>query len=251
VKALHAVSAEPAAHAPAQRVKAPCLWLDVLVRGAWHSRLHRAGVALRALLDHFEQLSGDDRLVCGLGAPHPLGAGADLRAAGALVVACPGIIGQQEAKWLARKHVLVDRVNLVWQRFEARGLHGEKRVEQPCELDPPGLRSEPEKLAVAVEGPRARGGNGLETDLVVAEEHLLGDPTALVPERGRQRTRPVSAGLDDRDRAVSGESDDLASWREFLEFEPQIYFLLSTGDSPAGRVTGLRTCSGQAHRPSA
>jgi hypothetical protein len=91
VGALHAVSAEPAAHASAQRVKTSCLWLDVLVRGAWHSRLHGAGVALRALLDHFEQLPGDDRLVCGLGAPHPLGAGADLRAAGALVVASPHV----------------------------------------------------------------------------------------------------------------------------------------------------------------
>ena len=35
-----------------------------------------------------------------------------------------GIVSQQEAQWLARQHLAIDRGDLVWQRLNERGMHG-------------------------------------------------------------------------------------------------------------------------------
>jgi len=128
-----------------------------------------------------------------------------------------GVVREQETQRLPREHVLVNRVDLVRERLQVRRLEREERIEEPCELDPPGLGRKPEKLAVRVEGPGPAGGQLLEPRLVVAEENLLGDAPGLVPKGDRQRTRRVPPVLDDRGSAVADEPDDLASGREFFE----------------------------------
>ncbi len=65
------------------------------------------------------------------------------------------VVGQQEAKRLARKHRLIDCCDLVRQRLNQRGMHGEHRVEQMRQTDAMRLGNEAEKGPVAVEAPGA------------------------------------------------------------------------------------------------
>ena len=83
-----------------------------------------------------------------------------------------GVVGEQVAQGLAREHLLVDRGDLVRQRLDRRGGHGEERVEQVGEVDALRLGDEAEERAVAVEAPGAAGLGDLEAGLAVAVEDL-------------------------------------------------------------------------------
>ena len=77
------------------------------------------------------------------------------------------VVGQQESQRLARQHRLVDRRDLVRQRFDQRGVDSQNRIEQMREPDAVGLGDEPEQTAVAVETPGPALLNDFESRLVV------------------------------------------------------------------------------------
>ena len=66
-----------------------------------------------------------------------------------------GIVGEQEAQRLPGQHRLVDGGDLVRQRVDQRGVHGEHRIEEVGEADAVRLGDETEQRAVAVEAPGA------------------------------------------------------------------------------------------------
>ena len=87
-----------------------------------------------------------------------------------------GIVGQQEAQWLARQHGLVDGGDLVRQRLHHRGVNGENRVKEMGQPDTLGLGDEAEEVAVAIEAPRPADRHHLDSGFVVAVEQFVGDP---------------------------------------------------------------------------
>jgi hypothetical protein len=64
-----------------------------------------------------------------------------------------GVVGQQEAQRLARQHGLVDGGDLVRQRLDDGGMHGQHRIEQVGQADALGLGNQAEQRAIAVETP--------------------------------------------------------------------------------------------------
>ena len=91
-------------------------------------------------------------------------------------LARPGVVGEQEAQGLPRQHGLVHRSDLVRQRVDQRRVDGQQRVEQVGQANPVGLGDETEQAAVAVEAPRAPGGDDLQPGLVVAVDEFVAKP---------------------------------------------------------------------------
>ena len=85
------------------------------------------------------------------------------------------VVRQQEAKRLPRQHGLVHRGDLVRQRLDHRGVHGEHGVEEMREADALGLGDQAEEGAVAVEAPRPADFDDLQLGLVVTVQKLVGD----------------------------------------------------------------------------
>ena len=69
-------------------------------------------------------------------------------------LASAGIVGQQEPERLAGKHLLVDRRDLVRERFDQRGVDGQQRIEEVGQPDAVGFGNQAEHPPVAVEAPR-------------------------------------------------------------------------------------------------
>ena len=67
------------------------------------------------------------------------------------------VVGEKEAEWLARQHLLVNGGDLVGQRLDVGGVNGEQRVEQVGEADALRFGRQPEQGAIAVEGPGSAG----------------------------------------------------------------------------------------------
>ena len=65
------------------------------------------------------------------------------------------IVRKEEAEGLARQHLLVDGGDLVGQRLDVRGVHGQHGIEEVSEADAVGLRDQAEQRAIAVEASRA------------------------------------------------------------------------------------------------
>ena len=99
-----------------------------------------------------------------------------------IVLPAPGSSASRNRSGWRGSISLVDRLDLVRQRLEVRGLDGQERVEHPGQLDPARLGGEPEELAVGVERPRPPSTQLLEPVFVLPEEHLLRNSAALVAE---------------------------------------------------------------------
>ena len=111
------------------------------------------------------------------------------------------VVSQQEAKRLARQHLLVDRGDLVWQRLDRGGGHREERVEQVGEVDALCLGDQAEQGAIAIEAPRTSLFGDLEAALGLAVEDLGANRAIgqLVGELDRVRAIPL--GPNDRGEA--------------------------------------------------
>ena len=72
------------------------------------------------------------------------------------------VIGEHKAKRLTGQHGFVDRGDLMGQRLDDRGVHGEQRVEEMRKADALRLGDQAEQRAVAVEAPRPAGLDDLE-----------------------------------------------------------------------------------------
>jgi hypothetical protein len=127
------------------------------------------------------------------------------------------IVGQQEAQRLTRQHRLVDRGDLVRQRLDERGVHGEHGIEQVRESDAVRLGDQAEERAIAVEAPRSARLDDLEARLVVAVQDLVRDPAARRAIHERERVGPVPGDADDRDRRVGQDAADGGVRPETLE----------------------------------
>ena len=68
------------------------------------------------------------------------------------------VVGQDEPEWLARQHGLIDRGDLVRERFHVGRVDRHHGVEQKSEVDALGLDRQLEGGAVAIEGPGALHG---------------------------------------------------------------------------------------------
>ena len=123
-----------------------------------------------------------------------------------------GVVGQQEAQRLARQHGLVDGGDLVRQRLDQRGVHGQHRIEQVRQADAVGLGDQAEQRARRrrssrggparrVRGGARRGGRGARWR--PCRRGLVGQLEGLGAE-------PLDA--DDRDQAVGQDAFDERHW---------------------------------------
>ena len=112
------------------------------------------------------------------------------------------VVRQQEAKRLPRQHGFVHRGDLVRQRLDHRGVHGEHGVEEVRETDALRLGDQAEQGAVAVEAPGPADLDDFQVGLVVAVQKLVGDLAGgrLVGQLERFGAEPLHA--DDRGEAV-------------------------------------------------
>ena len=112
------------------------------------------------------------------------------------------VVRKQEAKRLPRQHGFVYRGDLVRQRLDHRGVHGEHGVEEVCEADALRLGDQAKQGAVAVEAPGPADLDDLQVGLVVTVQKLVGDLAGgrLVGQLQRFGAEPLHA--DDRGEAV-------------------------------------------------
>ncbi len=122
-----------------------------------------------------------------------------------------GVVRKDEPQRLPGEHRLIDRRDLVGERFDVRGMHRHHRIEEVGEVDPVGLGGKFEPFAGCVERPRPPGLREGEGGFAGAEEHLLFQlPVGgLVIDRQRVLTDRLSgdnmddlAGLDTVDGRI-------------------------------------------------
>ena len=109
------------------------------------------------------------------------------------------VVRQQKSQRLARQHLLVDRCDLVRQRFDERGMDGEHRIEQMRQPDAVRLGDEPKQLAVAVEAPGLALLRHLEAPLIGAVQDLVAHPPGRVLVGELQGVVAVPLNVDDGD----------------------------------------------------
>src|SRR5262249_17524448 len=112
-------------------------------------------------------------------------------------LACPWIVSKQKAQRLARQHFAVDRLDLMWERFEEREMDREAGVEQGRETNPPRLGRKAGSVWITVKAERLRVRLDLELRLVIPEDELLSN----FPTRR-------SIGQRNAGRAMPGSGDD-------------------------------------------
>ena len=83
-----------------------------------------------------------------------------------------GVVRQHVAQRLTGQHFLVHRRDLVRQRLDGRGVHGQIGVEEVREVDAVGLRDEAKLLPRRVETPRQALLHDLQRGFILAEEEL-------------------------------------------------------------------------------
>ncbi len=91
-----------------------------------------------------------------------------------------GVVGQQEAQWLARQHLAIDRGDLVWQRLNEGGMYSQQRIEEISQVDAVGLGNQSEQRPIAVETPGKADSGDLEAGLAVAVENLVAEVTSSI-----------------------------------------------------------------------
>ena len=84
-----------------------------------------------------------------------------------------GVIGKKIPKRLAGQHLLVDRRDLMRERFDQRGVDGEQRVEEVGQPDALGLGDEAEHPPVAIEAPRTTGRYHFQGGFSVAVDQFV------------------------------------------------------------------------------
>ena len=130
-----------------------------------------------------------------------------------------GIVGQQEAQRLARKHGLVYRGDLVRQRIDHRGVDRQHRIEEVRQLDAHRLGDQAEQRAVAVEAPRPALLHEIEPQLVVPVEQLVRDLSrcSLVSQLECLGAEPLD--VDHCDEGVREEAPDGCVGLKGFEFQ--------------------------------
>ena len=134
-----------------------------------------------------------------------------------MVLPGPGIIGEQEAQRLTWEHGLVDRRDLVRQRFDERSMYGEHGIEQMRQTDTMRLRNKPEQMPVAVEAPRASVLHDLQARFVMAIKQLVGNTARwpLVGQLKRFGAKPLHA--DHCDDLLGQNASDCGGGLEVFE----------------------------------
>ena len=112
------------------------------------------------------------------------------------------VVGQQEPQRLTRQHRLVDRRDLVRERIDEGGVHGEHRVEQMRQANAMGFGHQPEQMAVAIKAPGAALLDHVKARFVVAIQQLVGDPARRVLVGQLQCLGAKPLHTDDGDEAL-------------------------------------------------
>jgi hypothetical protein len=93
-----------------------------------------------------------------------------------MVLPAPGSSARRTER-LTGQHRFIDSGDLVGQRLDQRGVHGEYGVEKVGETDAMGLGCKPVGCAIAVEAPRPASLNEFDGRFVLAVEEAVGDFT--------------------------------------------------------------------------
>ena len=143
------------------------------------------------------------------------------------------VIGEHKAKRLTGQHGFVDRRDLMGQRLDDRGVHGEQRVEQMRKADSLRLGDQAEQRAVAVEAPWPAGLDDLEPGFVVTVQQLIGDLTGrrLVGQLERFGAEPNN--VDHRDKAVGQDAAHGGVGLEVFQLHALLLFLVPVREPDA------------------
>ena len=163
------------------------------------------------------------------------------------------VVSQQVAQRLAREHLAVDRIDLVGQRIEVRGLHGQERIKQVGERDPLGLRHETEQRAVRIHRPRPPDLLDAQPRLVVAVEELLVRLAGrVIGVRERDGVRSVPLNVDDLYGAVGQNPSDKSTLGQVFKSSqcPSTLFTATLRDGSDCRESSLDDLAwGSSDRP--
>ena len=116
------------------------------------------------------------------------------------------IIREKESKRLTGQHGFVDRSDLVGQRLDDRGVHGEHRIEEMRKADPLRFGNQAEQRAVSVEAPWPADLHDFDAGFVVTVQKLIGDLArrCLIRQLNRFRAEPLYA--DHRDELIGHDA---------------------------------------------
>ena len=134
------------------------------------------------------------------------------------------VIGEKKPKGLTGQHGFVDRSDLMGQRLDDRGVHGEHRVEEMRKADSLRLRDQAEQSAVSVEAPWPAYFDDLEPRFVVTVQKLIGDLSGrcLVRQLKRFGAEPLHA--DNRDEAVGQDAAHRSFSLEIFQLHALVLF---------------------------
>ena len=143
------------------------------------------------------------------------------------------VIGEKKAKRLTGQHGFVDRGDLMGQRLDDRGMHGEHRVEEMREADSLRLGDQTEQRAVSVEAPWPADFDDLEPGFVVTVQKLIGDLSGrrLVRQLERFRAEPLHA--HHRDEAVGQDAAHRGVGLEIFQLHAPFLFSVHIRDPDA------------------
>ena len=150
------------------------------------------------------------------------------------------VVGQQETKRLPRQHGFVHRGDLVRQRLDFRGVHGEQGVEEMREANPLCLGDQAEQGAVAVETPRPADLGQLEPLFVITIQKLIGDFAGgrLVGQLDRLGAEPLH--VDNCHEAVGQNAANRSVGLHVFQFHIPLFFFSHSfrpGGTFAGHIT--------------
>ena len=117
-----------------------------------------------------------------------------------------GVVGQAEAQRLPGQHLAVDSDDLVREWLDQAEMNREAGVEQVGETDAAGLGNEPEKRAVAVEGPGCAPARRASAQLPACGRRSVHRPCRVGSEREHDASRACPARRYDGDRLARDDA---------------------------------------------
>ena len=137
-------------------------------------------------------------------------------------LASTGIVGQQVAQGLFAKHRIIDGGNLVRQRLNQRGMHGNQGVKQVGQADTIRLRGQAKEGTISIKTPRQTSGDDLQVLHSITIQQFVTQVAVdiFINELNTRRTMPFDT--DHRDITARKETLNQYPRREiFQESHPQ------------------------------
>jgi hypothetical protein len=120
-----------------------------------------------------------------------------------------GVVGEQEAEWLSRQHLAIDRGDLLRQRLDLRRADRKIRIKQVRQTDALRFGGEPQQAAVGVERIRTPGLDKFERCFLAAIDQTFAD--AAVRPKDQVNARPARPRQSRRNRGPRNRAPGVMS----------------------------------------